>query len=325
MPLFSLIVPVYKTEDYLEKCVKSILNQKFTDFELILVDDGSPDHCPDICDSYASADRRIQVIHKNNGGVSSARNEGIKAATGQFLWFIDSDDTIFPDSLQKLHDAVSQEQCDLYVFNMNTDTLLFEGKFSEFLHKYYFTYLLQFAPWNKLYRRSVIEENHLQFDTQEKIGEDLLFNINYYSMMFQDNSIGKCMFLNDDLYNYVNREGSAMNTYSPKRLVQQMRLFDKIEKQLCGQVGQKELQYFFLLHMVSGICQSAQGGLTGKEFASLINYKKYCSRLRPDRSVLQEFFENEASSVLGKMRIFMFFQAMRKEHYYLAARIMGLR
>ncbi len=90
----SIIVPVYKVEPYLERCVKSILAQSYTDWELILVDDGSPDHCPEMCDTYATEDKRIKVIHKANGGLSDARNHGLDAATSEFVLFVDSDDYI---------------------------------------------------------------------------------------------------------------------------------------------------------------------------------------------------------------------------------------
>ena len=92
MPQISVIVPVYKVEPYLDRCVKSVLNQTFSDFELILVDDGSPDECPRLCDEWATKDNRIQVIHKENGGLSDARNVGFEASTGEWITFVDSDD-----------------------------------------------------------------------------------------------------------------------------------------------------------------------------------------------------------------------------------------
>ncbi|MBR2888822.1 MAG: glycosyltransferase family 2 protein [Oscillospiraceae bacterium] len=105
MPTISVIVPVYKVEPYLHRCVDSILNQTFTDLEVILVDDGSPDHCGAICDEYAGKDSRVRVIHKENGGLSSARNAGIDAMTGRFGMFVDSDDWIHPQMLELLFRA----------------------------------------------------------------------------------------------------------------------------------------------------------------------------------------------------------------------------
>lgn len=102
MPQISVIVPVYKVEKYIDRCVQSILTQSYADFELILVDDGSPDNCPVMCDSWAERDSRIHVIHKENGGLSSARNAGIAVAEGEYLIFVDSDDVIHPDCLNIL-------------------------------------------------------------------------------------------------------------------------------------------------------------------------------------------------------------------------------
>ena len=184
MPTFSIIVPVYKTEKYLDKCVSSILQQSYTDFELILVDDGSPDNCPQMCDSYQKQDDRIKVLHKENGGVSSARNFGMAVATGEHIWFVDSDDYIEPFSLQQLYEAQKAQQADLYVFNNGSVHELSSNSINEFFEKYYFTYILGFGPWNKLYKRKIVQSNHLHFDTQETIGEDLLFNIEYYKAIF---------------------------------------------------------------------------------------------------------------------------------------------
>ena len=104
----SVIMPVYKVEQYLEKSINSVLNQTFTDFELILVDDGSPDNCPKMCDDYAKKDGRIIVIHKENGGLSSARNAGLDIATGEYVYFIDSDDYIELNLLQVCVDHMDQ-------------------------------------------------------------------------------------------------------------------------------------------------------------------------------------------------------------------------
>lgn len=104
-PLITVIVPVYKVEDYLDECVQSLVNQTYDNLEIILVDDGSPDNCPSMCDSWAKRDHRIQVIHKENGGLSSARNAGLDAVTGDYVSFIDADDFIECDMYEKLLDA----------------------------------------------------------------------------------------------------------------------------------------------------------------------------------------------------------------------------
>mgnify|MGYP001751282486 FL=1 len=98
----SIIIPVYKVEKYLNECVQSVVNQTYKDLEIILVDDGSPDKCPEICDEYAKQDKRIKVVHRKNGGLSAARNSGIKMATGKYIYFLDSDDKIFPNAIEQL-------------------------------------------------------------------------------------------------------------------------------------------------------------------------------------------------------------------------------
>lgn len=112
MPQISIIVPVYKVEQYLDRCVNSILSQTFTDFELILVDDGSPDRCPQMCDEWAKKDARIRVIHKENGGLSSARNAGLAIMQGKYVNFVDSDDWIEKDSLEYLLYLINKYNAD---------------------------------------------------------------------------------------------------------------------------------------------------------------------------------------------------------------------
>ena len=113
MPTISIIVPVYKVERYLERCIKSILSQTFTDFELILVDDGSPDRCPQICDEWANRDKRIRVIHKENGGLSSARNTGLDIAKGEYICFVDSDDWITNDMCSYFINTIQKYSADI--------------------------------------------------------------------------------------------------------------------------------------------------------------------------------------------------------------------
>ena len=117
MPMISIIVPVYKVESYIRRCIDSILNQTYTNFELILVDDGSPDDSGVICDEYATKDKRIKVIHKQNGGVSSARNTGLNVAQGDFISFVDSDDWIHPQMFELLIKAVAEYNADAVTIN----------------------------------------------------------------------------------------------------------------------------------------------------------------------------------------------------------------
>ena len=188
MPEISVIVPVYKSEAYLARCIDSILAQTFSDYELILVEDGSPDNCGAICDAYAKKDFRIKVVHKENGGVSSARNAGLDIAVGINITFVDSDDTVSERYLEDLmqwreYDYVTagftwqdpQNNWHVRVFE-EADTTVdrIRAVPSQYLGKYYFG-----SPWATLMKRSLIEENALRFDTSIHSGEDTLFIINY--------------------------------------------------------------------------------------------------------------------------------------------------
>ena len=325
MPLFSIIVPVYNVEEYLPACVESILDQSFTDFELILVDDGSQDRSGAMCDTYAERDARVRVIHKANGGVSSARNCGIEVTTGSWIWFVDSDDYIESCSLEQFRSTILLNQACLYVFNCRGVQESFKGDFEAFLHRYYFTYVLGFGSWNKLFNAELVHRNRLRFDEQETVGEDLLFNIQYYSSLFRDREEGHCCFLGRDYYHYVDRVGSAMNTKSKIRFSQQLRLYDKIKKILSGKIKSSTLSYFFLLHLISGLQQAKQGGLTCREFASVMKSKEYHFEIKQSRKDLHVFFKNEQSSLLGKIRIQVFLLLLDQKQYYPAGRIIGLK
>ena len=115
--MFSVIVPVYKVEKYIRRCVESVLSQTFSDWELILVDDGSPDGCPLICDEYADADSRIKVVHKPNGGLASARQAGIRVAEGDYVFNLDSDDLIENDTLEYAYKKITDTSCDIVTFS----------------------------------------------------------------------------------------------------------------------------------------------------------------------------------------------------------------
>lgn len=111
----SFILPIYNVEKYLSECVESILAQTYSDFEILLVDDGSLDNCPALCDEWANVDPRVKVIHKSNGGVSSARNAGLKAANGEYVCFVDSDDTLPQEALEKLLSSIEMKNTDMVV------------------------------------------------------------------------------------------------------------------------------------------------------------------------------------------------------------------
>lgn len=188
MPEISIIVPVYKVECYLHRCVDSILTQTFQDFELILVDDGSPDNCPAICDEYAAKDSRVRVIHKVNGGVSSARNAGLDAACGTYIMFCDSDDYVDCGWCQELYNAVSAHPASCVVSNLvrvfpdKTTIMAPQNSPIAGTISYYKMFSLGLSGFtvNKIYNRKILNEHKIRFDPEIHIGEDVGFNVQYY-------------------------------------------------------------------------------------------------------------------------------------------------
>ena len=212
-PLLSIIVPVYKVENYLPKCIDSILAQTFTDFELILVEDGSPDDCPALCDATAEKDARVRVIHQKNGGLSAARNAGLDAARGAWIGFVDSDDYIAPEMYEVLYKAVQSTGADLALCDYaevdeagtpcpQMHVSLSGGELTgQELLKRASGLMVQLA-WNKLYRRAIFTQ--LRYP-EGKLNEDL-FLIPEVCLQIQ-----KAVVVPKALYYYVQRGGSIMS------------------------------------------------------------------------------------------------------------------
>lgn len=184
-PLVSVVVPVYKVEKYLKKSVNSILRQTYDALEILLIDDGSPDNCPAMCDEFERKDDRVRVFHIENGGVSNARNVGIEAATGKYIMFVDSDDWMQKNAVERLvfkiesdasdfcHGVVEQVSA-LKTLKVNniTKTSIEKGDKKQL---YKFVEEVTVGPWAKLYRRDLIEKNSLRFPEDIRYAEDRIF------------------------------------------------------------------------------------------------------------------------------------------------------
>lgn len=187
--MISVIIPVYKVERYLEKCIESIQKQTFKDLEIILIDDGSPDKCGKICDDFADKDKRIKVIHKTNEGLSIARNTGLQYATGEYVTFVDSDDYISMTCFEKMITAIKKYQADIVMCGtMCVDEdgkILSQDIFEE--GKIYkgekivdeFVLSLKTAVWNKLFRKKILINS--EFPKNRIHGEDLVFITSFLS------------------------------------------------------------------------------------------------------------------------------------------------
>jgi glycosyltransferase EpsH len=238
MPKVSVIIPLYKVENYMRKCIDSVLNQTLEQIEVILVNDGSPDNSGKIAEEYAKLDSRVKVIHKENGGLSSARNAGIEVALGEFIAFVDSDDWIEIDMLETLYNNANISKADLSIgnyskiyetFSENNYLKLKDETFdikniglNNYFYNYYFNYVHGDEAWNKIYRKSVIDNNSIRFERNSEIfSEDKLFNL-YFIVL-----TNKVVSTKRSLYNYVQREGSIMQSAKPDLMFQYVSLMEK--------------------------------------------------------------------------------------------------
>lgn len=212
MPEISVIVPIYKVENYLAECIISILNQTFTNFELILVDDGSPDSCGDICEEYKAKDNRIKVFHNQNGGVSYARAFGVRQACSPWINFVDPDDTLPPTSLETLYNGVDGDKYEIIV-GFWTKTI--EKDMVMPLEQYRHATILGRDPlptscvWGKLYKRELLNEYALGITRYFVRGQDKLMNLR-----IAFNSLSKDVkFVSTPVYNYRIHQKSRIQTF----------------------------------------------------------------------------------------------------------------
>lgn len=231
----SVIIPVFNTEKYLEECLDSVLAQQFKDWECLLIDDGSTDRSGNICDLYVGRDNRFKVFHTVNGGASSARNLGIKYASGKYIAFIDSDDTVDEEYLSNLYKAAEKSKSELtvcgmkliYPFGVETYTVA-EGsvvignghsdRFVELNQKF-----LLYGPVVKLYRSDIIKNNKIRFPLAVHYGEDLIFNLEYLEY------VNEIHVIDSPGYNYrILSTGSLSSSFHSRNFENNYRQWKKI-------------------------------------------------------------------------------------------------
>ena len=271
--MISVIIPVYGVEKYLSRCLDSIINQTYRDLEIILVDDGSPDNSGKICDEYAAKDSRIKVIHKENGGLSSARNAGLDVATGEYIGFVDSDDWIEPQTYNMLFSAIEKNNSDIAICGhrmvydntstskatySNDEYLSYDLLWNEIFGK------LNNAAWNKLYRKNLIDD--LRFPIGVIHGEDLIFNLNYLKNC-------KCGVINKTpLYNYFVRLGSITKSGFNKNKIMEITAKDmalEIVKKVCPTQLENAQKYCFRARM--NVLRSLYKSGQEKNYSDLLN------------------------------------------------------
>jgi|SRR5690606_2388400 len=216
-PFISVIMPAYKVEQYIAKAIESVLNQSFESFELLVINDGSPDRSAELSRDYAVLDSRVKVFDKENGGLSDARNFGIEHASGSYLYFMDSDDWIENNFLEKLHDKIQINPADIYVFGYYLDQEDQNGQLlqRQIMNAYNYKFdigsekapklnshlmgLLGYA-WNKVYSKIFIDYYRLRFDKGISLVEDILFNARAYQ------KANNLVLIEDCYYHYISRE-----------------------------------------------------------------------------------------------------------------------
>jgi len=252
MELISVIVPVYKVENYLDRCIQSIVNQTYKNMEIILVDDGSPDNCPVICDAWAKKDSRIRVIHKENGGLSDARNAGLEIAHGELIGFVDSDDWIDPEMYERLARTLYDDKSDIAACTVEmfwedeTPNRLLTVQEHEILERteaqlaLLYETKLKHPVWYKLYKKSVIEgipfevgkQHEDVFWTYQVYGRadrvSIIDHIGYYYLQRESGIMGNCTYTVKRLdaieaferrYEYISEEFPELKTIAKRSIV----------------------------------------------------------------------------------------------------------
>ena len=235
--LVSIIVPIYNMERYLDKCIHSLVEQTYKNIEILLIDDGSTDKTPAICDEWLNKDSRIKVIHKKNGGVSSARNIGLKKCTGTYVAFVDSDDYVKKKYIEILLTSAVKNNCEMSIVNMieklpdgaediytfSTPTKLLNRH--DFLENLYKKRTYRCAIWNKLFLKKIIDDNHIFFREDVYHGEDLFFVVK-----FAEKCNNFYYEYNENLYYYCYREGSLSKGHFNKKNASMLKICDEVIK-----------------------------------------------------------------------------------------------
>lgn len=266
-PSISIIVPVYKAEAYLHRCVDSLLAQTFTNFEVLLIDDGSPDRSGEICDDYARKDARVRVFHQANGGVSVARQRGLDEALGEYTIHADPDDWVEPDMLEELYrkakvDDADMVICDYYYEVGSKQSIIRQkesGHSSRSVLKDVFRMNVSACFWNKLIRRQIYYVNDVRLLPKMNIGED------YYAVARLLTKIKNVSFVHRPLYHYIKHETSL--TQQSIQCIQQRVLLLNLIKTLAKDNG-VERYYPYVQLMVMGDL-IIYGGSDNKQFGKI--------------------------------------------------------
>lgn len=288
---FSIVVPIYKVESYLVQCIESVLNQSYSNFELILVDDGSPDKCPQICDEYAAQDSRIKVVHKTNGGLPAARNSGLSIATGDYFMSLDGDDFWDINYLQLISDAIGDDLYDVYLGNSRYDyingkaqqAVLYnisdlKGKNQSEIIQYFMSGVQQMpaAVWHNTYKIEFIKKENLRFNEKLTWSEDTDF---FYKVLSCAKQFG---FFDYTFYYYRRDNSNAMTKcVTAKNLLSNMSVnkdwFYEIDRTSLSLDVKEIFKHRMANAFVYNLTQIA--GLSDDDYQIVKDYLNGCSEL----------------------------------------------
>jgi len=306
MPKVSVIVPVYNVEEYLPKCLDSLINQTLSDIEIIVVNDGSPDNSQDIIDEYKKKDKRIISIIKENKGVGSARNLGLEKTRGEYISYVDSDDYIELDMLEKMYDKAKSEDLDIVIYgykniypNKEVPYIIPDNLIEETLNNKKSKIFNTVSPWSKIYKRIFLLEQDIKFVEDKVWYEDFAYSV---KLLSSTNKIG---IVNKPLYNYLIRENSIMNSSKLLKNLDIILAFDDVisfmKKQNKYDEFYEEIEYLAVDNiLISGITRIVRINNDKKTKKEVINkfidyikekfpnYKKnkYLSRLSLNRKII---------------------------------------
>lgn len=296
-PKISVIVPVYKAENYLHRCVDSLLAQTFQDFEILLIDDGSPDRSGEICDEYAKKDKRVRVFHKKNGGVSSARNLGLDNARGEWICFVDSDDWVDKDTFACCGDYFCESDLIRFsytsVFSIDGCTVEKHILIKDVSKEYYIAQLIEqktyVAVWGALFKRELFTAE-IRFDTSIAIGEDWLM---FICLVSRCNNV---TFLNRPLYQYNQcNEDSSISTASVEKMCTVFRALRKIGQYVDIKLYAEELNNIKLILICRILGSNFKQNKFGASYRILSKYIDYS---------LEEIFN---ATIASKYKCFLLF------------------
>lgn len=249
-PKISIIVPCYKVEQYLDRCMQSLLNQALKNIEIILIDDGSPDNIPVMCDNYAKNDNRVKVIHKKNSGLGLARNSGLDIASGEYVAFVDSDDFVDIEMYLSLYEKANQNNCDAvfcsyYIEKRNGRGWIRSNEIEKdtmFLGKEIDLFMLDMiasspseiidrryamSVWHAIYKREIIENSYIRFLSEREIAsEDIPFQISFLKRSH------RIEYINQAYYYYCNNSNSLTATFKKEKFYNFLRLYDILSEEV---------------------------------------------------------------------------------------------